>query len=81
MAIFSGRIWESIVKTRYFEMSFSLAENPGLVLGGALLLCFALVISIKFVRNRDVKVKANNGSAAVNGQNSGNITINTKKEK
>lgn len=62
-------------------MSFSLAENPELFLGGALLLCFAVVLSIKFVRNRNVKVTAKNGSAAVNGKNSGNITINTNKEK
>ncbi|MFK3973541.1 hypothetical protein ACI2KS_22750 [Pseudomonas sp. NPDC087358] len=62
-------------------MSFSLAENPELVLGGALLLCLVVVISFKFVKKRNVNVKADNGSAAVNGKNNGNITINHNKEK
>ena len=62
-------------------MSFSLAENPELILGGALLLCLVVVVSFKFVRNRNVKVNADNGSAAINGENSGKITINHNKEK
>lgn len=62
-------------------MSFSLAENPELILGGALLLCLVVVISFKFVKKRNVNVKANSGSAAVNGKNTGNITINHNKEK
>jgi catabolite regulation protein CreA len=62
-------------------MSFSLAENPELILGGALLLCFVVIISFKFVKKRNVNVKADNGSAAVNGKNTGNITINHNKEK
>lgn len=62
-------------------MSFSLAENPELFLGGALLICFVVMVSFKFVRNRNTKVKADRGSAAINGKNSGNITINTKNEK
>jgi len=62
-------------------MNISLAENPELFLGGALLLCIMVVVSFKFVRNRNVRVNADNGSAAVNGKNSGNITINTNKEK
>jgi hypothetical protein len=62
-------------------MSFSLAENPELILGGALLLCLVVVISFKFVKKRNVNVKADNGSAAVNGKNTGNITINHNKEK
>jgi hypothetical protein len=62
-------------------MSFSLAENPELILGAALLLCFVVVVSFKFVRKRNVNVKADNGSAAINGKNTGNITINHNKEK
>ena len=62
-------------------MSFSLAENPELILGGALLLCLVVVISFKFVKKRNVNIKADNGSAAVNGKNTGNITINHNKEK
>ncbi|MCO8166239.1 hypothetical protein NJC40_00390 [Pseudomonas sp. 21LCFQ02] len=62
-------------------MSFSLAENPELILGGALLLCIVFVVSFKFVRNRNLKIKADNGSATVNGKNSGNITITHTKEK
>jgi len=62
-------------------MSFSLAENPELILAGALALCFVVFVSIKFVRNRNVNVKADNGSAAINGKNLGNITINHNKEK
>ncbi|WP_153786097.1 hypothetical protein [Pseudomonas sp. EMN2] len=62
-------------------MNIFLAENPELFLGGALLLCIMVVVSFKFVRNRNVRVNADNGSAAVNGKNSGNITINTNKEK
>lgn len=62
-------------------MNFSLAENPEFILGGALLLCLTVFISFKFVRNRNVNVNADNGSAAVNGKNSGNITINNNKEK
>lgn len=62
-------------------MSFSLAENLELILGGAVLLCLVVVVSFKFVRNRNVKVNADNGSAAINGENSGNITINHNKEK
>lgn len=62
-------------------MSFSLAENPELILGGALALCLIVVVSIKFVRNRNINVKADNGSAALNGKNSGNITVNHNKEK
>lgn len=61
-------------------MNFSLAENPELILGGALLLCLVVVVSFKFVRNRNVKVNADNGSAAINGNNSGNITINNKEK-
>lgn len=62
-------------------MNFSLAENPELILGGALVLCLVVIVSFKFVRNRNVNVKADNGSAAINGKNSGNITINYRKEK
>lgn len=62
-------------------MNFSLAENPELILVGALALCFVVIISIKFVRNRNINVKGGNGSAAINGDNSGNITINHNKEK
>ncbi|KFF82976.1 hypothetical protein [Pseudomonas syringae] len=62
-------------------MSFSLAENPELILGGALLFCLVVAITFKFVIKRNVNVKADNGSAAINGKNSGNITINHNKEK
>lgn len=62
-------------------MSFSLAENPELILGGALVLSLIVAVSIKFVRNRNTNVKADNGSAALNGKNSGSITINHNKEK
>lgn len=62
-------------------MSFSLAENPELILGGALALCLIVAVSIKFVRKRNLNIKAENGSAAFNGKNSGNITINHNKEK
>lgn len=62
-------------------MSFSLAENPELIIGGALALCLIIVVSFKFVRNRNVNVKAANGSAVVNGKNTGNITINQHKER
>ncbi|MNN59849.1 hypothetical protein D3C81_1749980 [compost metagenome] len=62
-------------------MSFSLAENPELILSAALLVCLFVAISFKFVRNRNVNVKADNGSAAVNGNNTGNITIAHNKEK
>jgi hypothetical protein len=62
-------------------MNFSLAENPELIIGAALVLCVTLFISIKFIRNRNINVNADNGSAAVNGENKGNITINQNKEK
>ncbi|WP_134816189.1 hypothetical protein [Pseudomonas syringae] len=62
-------------------MSFSLAENPELILAGAVLLCLVVIISFKFVKKRNVNVKADGGSAAVNGKNTGNITINHKIEK
>ncbi|PYD28853.1 hypothetical protein DND67_17455 [Pseudomonas syringae pv. pisi] len=66
---------------RRVGMSFSLAENPELILGGAVVLCLVFFVTFKFVRKRNVNVKADNGSAAVNGKNSGNITINHRNEK
>ncbi|WP_404397673.1 hypothetical protein LG309_07735 [Stutzerimonas chloritidismutans] len=62
-------------------MNFSLAENPELILGAALLVCIVFVVSFKFVRNRNLNIKADNGSAAVNGKNTGSITISHSKEK
>lgn len=52
-------------------MSFSLAENPELILGGAVVVCLVFFVTFKFVWKRNVNVKADNGSAAVNGENEG----------
>lgn len=62
-------------------MNFSLAENPEFILCGVIALGVVFFITIKFVRNRNLNVKADNGSAAVNGQNLGSIKINHRSEK
>jgi organic hydroperoxide reductase OsmC/OhrA len=62
-------------------MSFSIAENPELIIAGAVAVCFVLIVSFKFIKKRNVNVKSDRGSASINGKNSGNITINQNKEK
>ncbi|SPY99987.1 Uncharacterised protein [Pseudomonas luteola] len=60
------------------DISFA---SPTLYIAGLIVFALVIVVSIKFVRNRNVNIKADNGSSAINGKNSGNITINHRRDK
>ncbi len=55
--------------------------SPTLYIVGGIVFVLVVVVSFKFVRNRNINVKADNGSSAINGKNSGNITINHRRDK
>ena len=62
-------------------MNFSLIDNPQLAVVLAVGIVFLILITFKFVWNRNVNVKAKKGSVAINGKNNGNITVKSRKGK
>ncbi len=64
-------------------MNISFAENPTLYLGIGFGVFFAVLFTIKFVNKSKKKhtVKADNGSVAFDGKNSGQITTNNERKR